>query len=188
MTPCARGRRDDDPVSADGVGERLGAAPALPRSIWVVAWTSLAGQVVLVLRHGGCVDDEVSQVVSIALGALLVGYVSAGVVRARRARIVLAWIVLVLGLIGGLADLTSVDDPRQLALAVITLAASAVSLLGLATFRRSDWYAWQQTRPSAREGASIGRLVAIGVLVGALSGYVGLVDSGINASLNVNVG
>lgn len=162
--------------------------PPLPRSIWVVAWASLADQALLVLRNGGRVDDVVSQVVSMVLGALLVGYVSAGVVRARRMRIVLAWVVLTLGFIGRLADLFSVDDVGQLAPAVLALAASAVSLAGLATFRRSDWYAWQRTRPLRREGASIGRLVAIGVLVGALGGYVALSDGGVSMRVNVDVG
>jgi hypothetical protein len=154
----------------------------------VVAWASLVGQALLVVRHGGRVDDEVSQILSMVLGALLVGYVSAGVVRARRVRIVLAWVVLALAFIGGLADLVSVDDSGQAAHAVLALAAGAVSLVGLAKFCRSDWHAWQRTRPSAREGASIGRLVVIGVLVGALGGYVGLVDTGVTTRVNVNVG
>jgi hypothetical protein len=166
----------------------MDATPPLPRSIWVVAWASLAGQVLLVLRHGGRVDDEASQVLSMAFGALLVGYVSAGVVRARRVRIVLAWIALALAFIGALADLVSVDDLGQLAHAVLALAAGAVSLVGLAKFGRSDWYAWQRTRPSARDGASIGRLVVVGVLVGGLGGYVGLVDAGVTTRVNVNVG
>ncbi|TGN65285.1 hypothetical protein EXE59_15950 [Nocardioides eburneiflavus] len=170
------------------MGERLDVTSPLPLSIWVVAWASLAGQVLLVVRHGGRVDDEVSQVVSVVLGALLVGYVSAGVVRARRVRIVLAWVVLALAFIGGLVDLVSVDDVGQAAHALLALAAGAVSLVGLAQFCRSDWYAWQRTRPSAREGASIGQLVVIGVLVGALGGYVGLVDAGVTTRVNVNVG
>lgn len=181
-------RCDDDPVGAEGVRDRLDERPQLPRSIWVVAWASLAGQVLLVVRHGGRVDDEVSQVLSMVLGALLVGYVSAGVVRARRVRIVLAWVVLALAFIGGLADLVSVDDLGQVAHAVLSLAAGAVSLVGLAKFCRSDWYAWQRTRPSTREGASIGQLVVIGVLVGALGGYVGLVNAGVTTRVNVNVG
>lgn len=170
------------------MGERLDVTPPLPRSIWVVAWVSLAGQVLLVVRHGGRVDDEQARLLSMVLGALLVGYVSAGVVRARRVRIVLAWVVLALSAIGGLADLVSVDDLGQVAPAVLALAAAVVSLVGLAHFCRSDWYAWQRMRPSPREGASIGQLVVIGVLVGALGGYVGLVDTGVTMLVNVNVG
>jgi hypothetical protein len=164
------------------------SAPPLPRSIWLVAWASLAGQALLVLRNGSRVDDDVSQVVPMVLGALLVGWVSAGVVRARRIRIVLAWVVLTLGFVGGLAEVIWAHDPGGLVHAVLMLAASVASLLGLATFRRSDWYAWQRTRPAAREGAPIGQLVAIGVLVGALGGYVGLGDGGISMRVNVDVG
>ena len=175
-------------MTVDAAVERLDVAPPLPRSIWVTAWASLAGQVLLVVRHGGRVGDEASQVLSMALGALLVGYVSAGVVRARRVRIVLAWVVLTLAFIGGLADLVSIDGLGQAAPSVLALAAGAVSLAGLGKFCRSDWYAWQRTRPSAREGASIVQLVMIGVVVGALGGYVGLVDAGVTTRVDVNVG
>lgn len=122
------------------------------------------------------------------LGAVLVGYVSAGVVRARRVRVVLAWVVLTLAFIGGLANLVSIDGPGQAAHAVLALAAGGGSLAALAKFCRTDWYAWQRTRPSAREGASIGHLVVIGVLVGALGGYVGLVETGVTTRVKVNVG
>ena len=162
--------------------------PPLPGSIWVVAWASLASQVLLVVRHGGRVGDEGAQAVSMVVGALLVGYVSAGVVRARRVRVALAWVVVVLGVIGGLADLVSVDGPGQALPAALALAAGAGSAVALARFCRSDWYAWQRTRPPAHEGAPIGRLVAIAVLVGALGGYVGAVETGVDMRVNVNVG
>ena len=162
--------------------------PTLPGSIWIVAWASLASQVLLVVRHGGRVGDEGAQAVSMVVGALLVGYVSAGVVRARRVRVVLAWIVMALSVIGGIADLVVVDDLGQALLAALALAAGTVSLVALARFCRSDWYAWQRTRPSTHEGAPIGRLVAIAVLVGALGGYVGAVDTGVDMRVNVNVG
>jgi hypothetical protein len=68
---------------------------------------------------------------------------------------------------------------------VFSLATTAVALAGLARFHRSDWYAWQRTRPSAHEGAPIGTLVAIGVLVGALGGLVGPVDDGLDMRVNV---
>lgn len=148
-------------MSVDGGLEQPGVTPPLPRSIWVVAWASLAGQAVQLVRQGGRVDGEVSLALSVALGALLVGYVSAGVVRARTVRLVLAWVVLVLSMIGGLVGLVSADDPGQAALAVLALTTTAVALAGLARFRRTDWYAWQRTKPSAHEGAPIGQLVAI---------------------------
>jgi uncharacterized membrane protein YfcA len=173
-------------VSVDGGLEQPGATPPLPRSIWVVAWASLAGQAVLLVRHGGRLDDEVSVVLSVVLSALVVGYVSAGVVRARTVRLVLAWVVLVLSAIFGLAGLVSVDDPgRQSALDVFSLSTTAVALVGLTMFHRSDWYAWQRAKPSAREGAPIGQLVAIGVLVGVVGGLTGPVDDGLDVSIKV---
>ena len=173
-------------MNVDGGVEQPGATPPLPRSIWVVAWASLAGQAVLLARQGGRLGDEVSLVLSVVLGALLVGYVSAGVVRARTVRLVLAWVVLMLGVIGGLVDLVSVDDLGQSGLAVLSLATTSVALAGLARFRRSDWYAWQRTRPSAHEGAPIGQLVAIGLLVGVLGGLIGPVDDGLDVRVNVD--
>lgn len=72
-------------MGADGRVEQ--PTPPLPRSIWVVAWASLAGQVVMLVRKGGRLDDQVSLVLSVVLsvvlGGILVGFVSAGVVRAR---------------------------------------------------------------------------------------------------------
>ena len=172
-------------MSVEGGVEQPGATPPLPRSIWVVAWASLAGQAVLLVRHGGRLGDEVSLVLSVVLGALLVGYVSAGVVRARTVRLVLAWVVLMLRVIGGLVGLVSFDDLGRTAPAVLSLATSAVALAGLARFRRSDWYAWQRTRPPAHQGAPIGQLVAVGVLVGMLGGLIGPVDDGLDVRVNL---
>ena len=135
-------------MSVDGGVEQPGATPPLPRSIWVVALASLAGQAVQLARQGGRLDDEISLVLSVVLGGLLVGYVSAGVVRTRTVRLVLAWVVL-------------------------------------ARFRGTDWYTWQRTKPSAHEGAPIGQLVAIGVLVGVLGGLTGPVGDGLDVRVSV---
>lgn len=174
-----------DTVSVEEGVEQPSATPPLPRSIWVVAWASLAGQAVLLVRQGGRLGDEASLALSVVLGALLVGYVSAGVVRARTVRLVLAWVVLMLGVIVGLVGLASVDDPGQTALALLSLATTAVALAGLARFHRSDWYAWQRRKPSTHEGAPIGQLVAIGVLVGVLGGLTGPVDDGLDVRISV---
>lgn len=145
----------------------------------MVAWGSLLGQVLLLAERGGRHDDAASLLGSMILGALFVGYVSAGVIRARPVRLFLAWIVLVLSVVGAVAELVlvaelvPVDDSGEPTLDVLLLGAAVAALGGLLAFRRSDWYAWQRTRPSAREGARIGRLVAIGVLVGVLTGLTG---------------
>ena len=172
-------------MSVNGGVEQPGATPPLPRSIWVVALASLAGQVVLLVRQGGRLDDEISLFLSVVLGALLVGYVAAGVVRARNVRLVLAWVVLVLAVLGELVGLFSIDDLGQATLAVLSLATTTVALAGLARFCGTDWYAWQRTKPSTREGAPIGQLVAVGVLVGVLGGLTGPVDDGLDVRVNV---
>lgn len=172
-------------MSVDGGADQPGTTPPLPRSIWVVAWASVAGQTVLLVRQGLRLDDEVSLVLSVVLGGLLVGYVSAGVVRARTVRLVLASIVLLLSALGELVGLVSVDDGGRAVLAVLSLATTAVALVGLVRFRDTDWYAWQRTRPSAHEGAPIGQLVAIGVLVGVLGGLTGPVDDGLDVHIRV---
>lgn len=171
-------------ISAGG-GAQSVATPPLPISIWVVAWGSLAGQAVLLVRQGGRLDDEVSLVLSVVLSALLVGYVSAGVVRARTLRLVIAGIVLVLSVLGELVGLGSVDDLGETALALFSLATTVVAMAGLASFRQSDWYAWQRTKPPTHEGASIGELVAIGMLVGALGGFTGPIDDGLDVRITV---
>ena len=151
----------------------------------MVAWASLAGQAALLLGRGNRLDDEVSLALSVVLGALVLGYVSAGVVRARTVRLVLAWIVLALSAIGALVGLFSVDDRGGAGPAVLSLGTTALALAGLARFRRTDWYAWQRTKPSVHEGASIGPLVAIGVLVGVLGGISAPADDGLDARITV---
>lgn len=173
------------PVSAHGRPEQAAGTPPLPRSIWVVAWASLAGQVALLLRRGGRLDDEVSLILSVVLGALVVGFISAGVVRARTVRLVLAWVVLVLSAIFGVIGLFTVDDLTRVAFNAVSLATTAMALVGLAAFSRTDWYAWQRTRPPARDGAPIGKLVAIGVLVGVLGGLTGPVDDTVDVRVSI---
>ena len=68
---------------------------------------------------------------------------------------------------------------------MLSLASTAVAMAGLAKFRSTDWYAWQRTKPSVHEGAPIGQLVAIGVLVGALGGLTGPVVGGFNVGITV---
>jgi hypothetical protein len=158
----------------------------LPASLWVVAWASLAGQAVRLAQEGVRPDgEETSLVLSVVLGALVVGFVSAGVVRARRVRLVVAWVVLVLSLVVDLVDLASADRGGQVATSVLSLATTVAALAGLAWFRRTDWYAWQRQKPPARAGAPIGRLVAIGMLVGVLGGLIGAVDDGVNVRVDV---
>ena len=90
-----------------------------------------------------------------------------------------------LSAVAQLIGLVSVDDLGEGALLVFSLLTTALAMGGLARFRRTDWYAWQRTRPPAREGAPIGRLVAIGVLVGVLGALAGPVDDGFEVDVRV---
>ncbi len=90
-------------------------------------------------------------------------------------------------MIAGLLAMISADDLGRAAVAVLSVAIAAVALAGLARFRRTDWYAWQRTKPSAHEGAPIGQLVAIGVLVGVLGGLAGSVDDGLDMRMRISV-
>jgi hypothetical protein len=173
-------------VNGSGDAAQPQRTPPLPRSIWVVAWACLAGQVLLLARRGPRLDDEVSLLVSLVLGALLVGYVSAGVVRARTVRTVLAWVVLVLALLTELVALASVENIGVAAFVAASAATTAVALAGLARFRTTGWYLWQRTKPSTREGAPIGQLVAIGVVVGVLGAVLGApTDDGVEVQIRV---
>ena len=176
---------DDEPVSVDGTAGAAGATPPLPSSIWVVAWASVAGQAVQLVHQGVRHHDEVSLVLSVVLSAVLVGYVSAGVVRARTVRLVVAWVVLVLALITGLVGLFSVDNLGQAPLAAVSFATAVVALAGLARFRRTDWYAWQRTRPPVHHGTPIGQLVTIGVIVGILGALAVPADGGLKVDISV---
>ena len=172
-------------MNVDGGAEQRRATPPLPRSIWLVAWASLAGQGVLLVRQGIRLGDELSLLVSVVLGGLLVGYVSAGVVRARTVRLVLAWVVLALSALMELVGLVSFGEEGRPVFAVLSLATTAVALAGLTRFRRTDWYVWQRTKPPAHQGAPIGQLVTIGVLVGVLGGLAGPVDDGPDVHIRV---
>lgn len=171
-------------MNVDRSSGQPGVTPPLPSSIWVVAWASLAGQVLLLARQGLRLDDEASLALSLLLGPLLVGYVSAGVVRVRTVRLALAWIVLVLSAIGELVGFVAADAGDVALLA--SFVTSVVAIAGLASFSRTEWFAWQRTKPSPREGASIGPLVAIAVLVGVLGAVAGPLDDGVQVDVRVS--
>lgn len=150
-----------------------GATPPLPTSIWVLAGASLLGQSLWLIQQGVRTDDAVSLGGSVVIGALVFGFVSAGVVRARTVRLVLAWVVLALVMVGDLVDVALADTLNRPGLVLLSLATSALALGGLATFHRTEWFAWQRTKPTADLGTPIRLVVAIGVLVGVLGGLIG---------------
>ena len=165
--------------------DQAAGTPTPPTSIWVVAWASLVAQLVQLVARGPGFDNEVSLVVSVVLGGLLVGWVAAGVVRARTVRVVVAWVVLVLSGIAEVVAVFSTDDSTPLVPALVALVTTVVSLFALARFRRTEWWRWQRTRPPRDQGPSVARLLAIAVLVGVLGGVMGVNEDGFNFTVNL---
>ena len=105
------------------------------------------------------------------LSALVVAWVSSGVLRARTVRTWLAGILLVLGaLFGGLGLL---EDTSLLA--VVRVVAIVVAAVALVAYTRSDWYAG--LRETRRRVPALGGLVALAFLVGALGGLTAAPDT-----------
>lgn len=170
-------------MSRKAAGGWSGPAPPLPRSIWVVAWGSLTSQVLLLVDRGVALDNSVGVALSVAVGALVVGCVSSGVVRARTVRSTLALVVLGLGAVAELVGFLSY--PAEGVLDTPLVLVTVVVFGAMVAFRRSDWYAWQRTRPPGDAGAPVGRLIALGVLVGLLGGMVAPADAGLDVRLSV---
>lgn len=145
--------------------------PTLPTSLTVLAFASLAQQVVSLLVLGPK-DDGASYLISMAFGGLVVGWVAAGVTRARTVRLALAWLVLVIVSLALVVDLLTTQPDDTTLLDALTLAFTLVSLAALREFHRTDWFIWQRTLPSTEQGEPIGAVVAIGVLVGVLGGII----------------
>ncbi|MDN4173148.1 hypothetical protein QWY28_09360 [Nocardioides sp. SOB77] len=142
---------------------------AVPASAWALAWASVAMQLVTLVDRG--VADEEAALVSVPLSALVVAFVSAGVVRARMVRTCLAGIILLLVAVTSVIEL--VAGPSLLEL--VGTATAAVALAAFVSYVRSDCFAaLRADRDAAPSG--LGGLVAIAVLVGALGGLTAPVD------------
>lgn len=149
------------------------APERVPASAWALALSSLTAQL-LQLGQVGVRPEGPGMVLSMVIGALLVGWVSFGVLTGRTVRLVLAWVLLVLALLGdAIAALEAVDDGADTVLGWpgADLVTSAVAVASLARFTTSRYLAWQRTRPQA-PGPSLAPLVAVAALVGLLGGVV----------------
>ena len=164
---------------SDG-GGYVDVAPRVPASAWVLGWSCLLGQVVLIWDVGFTGADAVPAVLSMIVGGLLVGWFAAGVLRARTVRLVIVWLVMVLGL---LALLGSLDG----ALGLLSLVVGVLQVAALAQFCTSDWFAWHRRQPAPDPAPAIGSLVAIAVAVGVLGGITApAVDGGLDFQVRVD--
>lgn len=170
-------------MTTDGGPETT--APPLPASIWTVGWAALTGQVVVLADGGLRQANEVSILLSAVAGGLVVGWAAAGVVRARTFRLVLAWVLLVIGVVVELTSLSSSDGFIDAVPLMFLFGCTVVAMTALWSFQKSGWFRWQRSRPPAGQGAAIGAVVALGVLVGALGGVLDPPAHGVHITLDL---
>ena len=162
------------------------AQPALPvpTAAWALAWSCLAGQVLL-LGERGADSSAVEMLVSALIGAVLVVWIANGVLTARTGRLLLVWAIFVLAaLLYGVAlldaSVAGASDWR-----FVSFASSLVQLACLAWFTNTEYFAWQRSRPQAG-AAGLGGLILVAVLVGALAGVIGAPeDAPVRFQINV---
>lgn len=152
-----------------------------PVSAWVLAWASLADQVLGMLEHGVKADLDGFTVVSMALGALVIGFVSAGVLRARTVRLAIAWTFLVLAAAVYAAELLGGGGaPGPTILHLVT---TVVQVAALWSFCHTDYF--RSVRRDPRQRPPLGGLLLIAILVGALGGLVVPGENGVWLSVTV---
>lgn len=135
----------------------------VPQSAWVLGWACLAGEVATLVDRGA--TDAASALISVPLSALVVAWVSYGVLRARMVRVWFAASLLLLTALFGLVALV-VDPALSTLVGVVT---GVVAFAALLVYTRSDCFAWLHEGPP-RKIPALGGLVAIAVAVGALGG------------------
>jgi hypothetical protein len=142
--------------------------PGLPRSAWALGWTCLAAQMLSLADRGLDQSDFGWVTLSVVATAVVVGWISAGVLRARPVRLALVWLLFV---VGAVFSLIGVIDPGAThGLAVLGLVAAVAQLVALAAFSRSRYFREQRAQPSAGQHPDISGLVLIAVVVGGLGG------------------
>jgi hypothetical protein len=149
------------------------AQPALPvpTAAWALAWSCLAEQV-LVLGERGAQSSATGMLLSALIGAVVVAWVSNGVLTARRGRLILVWAMFVLGAILYGVALLDASPAGASDWRLVHFASSLVQLACLAWFTNTEYFAWQRSRPRA-PAAGLGGLILVAVLVGALGGVIG---------------
>ena len=142
--------------------------PSLPRSAWALGWTCLAAQA-LSLADRGLDQSHVGWVtMSVVASAVVVGWVSAGVLRAKRFRLGLVWFSFV---VAAVFSFIGVIHPGAThGFVGLGLAAAVAQLVALALFTRSRYFREQRSELSAGRQPDIAGLVLVAAVVGGLGG------------------
>lgn len=143
------------------------SAVRVPAAAWALAWICLAGQVLALVLRGPSASDPSSVLVSVVLSALVVGWVSAGVVRARPGRFwfaaILFGLMAVLGVVSVVVQLPE-TDPGEL----LELGFSVAQLGALVALSRTAYFRALRADPS--RAPDVAGLVLVAIVVGALGG------------------
>lgn len=152
-----------------------------PSSAWVLGWASLVGQVATLVERGA--TDAGSALISVPLSALVVAWVSYGVLRARMVRTWFAGIVLLLVALFGLLGLHGdVSLP-----ALVGAACGVVAFAALLAYTRTGRFGLLREDPQ-RTVPALGGVLALAVLVGALGGLTAPVaDQGSGVHIRISL-
>ena len=141
----------------------------LPQSAWVLGWASLISQLATLADRGAA--NAESALISVPLSALVVWWVSRGVLRARAVRTWLAGILLglvaLLSVVGLFAD-TSVFD-------LVTAITATVAFAAFWSYTQIDCFARMREQPD-RTVPDLGGILMLAIVVGALGGLTAQVD------------
>lgn len=152
------------------IDELLAPAPRPPAAIWVVAWTWVGIHLLWLAQTG--IDDVPTG--TLLFGVLLsmgfMAWACTGVLRARRGRMVLAWVFMAVAVTGAIMEFWETEDALDVVVALVVLPATLVSAGALALYQRSAWYLWNREKPLLARSAPIAHVIVLGLLVGALSG------------------
>ena len=165
------------PVLPDPVPDRL------PAAAWALAGSSVLGQAVAFAERGMKSGEEWAMVVSMLLGALIVWWFASGVLSARTGRVVVVWLLLVLGFVVETVAVVDEAGRGEVGMPALHLASTVVMIASLMWFSTTPYYYWQRTRPRV-PGPSRSGVLAVAVLVGLSAG---LLDSG-GAPVDVQIG
>ena len=159
------------------------APERLPLAAWALGAACLAGQLVLMADVGVRPMDG-GWVPSMALGAVLVGWVAAGVLAARSVRLVLVGALFVLIAVVHAVAVVDAELSGGWEWPVAHLTASVLQLAALTWFTRTSYFAWQRDRPEL-PGPRLTPLVVTAVLVGVLAGMTAPPTDGVRVEVNL---
>ena len=157
----------------------------LPPSAYVFAWLCLLAQLPTLASRGLSDSDGVWVVLSMVLSALVVAWFAAGVLRGRTVRLVIVWVLLVVGtVLTGLGVV--VDLPHTSGWDLVLLLLSIGQVGALAAFCSSDYFRWQRAHPP-EAGPDISALVSVALVVGLVGGLTAPAD-GKSSPIQVRIG